>query len=337
MAKNSYKFIFPLVILLCVSCATIFNLPNQTIEIITDEPGNISVDKFQSDTALSYFCLSVTRSSIPLKLSVTRSQSTKIYSIQPHNSLAYWLNIYPAPYVGFFVDMKNPKRYSYPKQIYINTHDRSNKYLTYRPLDSISAKRKNLISITPLRLFALSNSGVEVNYERKTGNSLATEFMATYLLPTNILDMGDFNHDTRGYRFVVEEKFYLKKSAPIGPYLGFGINHLNTHYKEIEEFGPAGINSRDNNFVSYADSILIYKRTTDYNLLFGFQEITNRLSIDFYCGLGLRNRYVVHRNRINTDDVMVSPIDLNFNYLSNLEGKYMTGIFLLGIKIGWMF
>jgi hypothetical protein len=234
--------------------------------------------------------------------------------------------------------MHNSKRYSYPRSVYINTHDPSDSYLTYKPLDSSTIKQKNIIKFTPLRLFSLANSGVELSYERKTGKQFSTELMGTYLLSSNIFDQGGFRPNIRGYRMGVEEKFYLHKMAPFGPYLGFGINHLDTHYNHIAEFGPKGINSHDNNLLeSYSDSILIYKKTTDFNLVIGYQKKAGKILLDYYCGLGIRNRNVLHRNRINPEDEMVSPIDLNFNYSSNVEGKNTTPIFLLGIKVGWMF
>jgi hypothetical protein len=335
MAKKSNIFLIPL-LLLCCSCATLFNLPEENISFIVNEPVIINVDKFHSDTTSDNLSLIVARSKKPLKVSVSNSQSTKNYNIKSHSSIAYWLNIYPAPFcIGFLVDMHNPKRYTYPRSIYINTNDSSGIYHTYKPLDSVTAKRNNIIKFTPFRIFAFSNPGVELSYERKTGSHFSTELMATYLLPTNILANEDLN--ARGYRFGAEEKFYLNNQAPVGPYLGFGINHLNTHYNIIENFGPEGINSPHNNPLNYSDSISIYKRTTDFNFTFGYQDLAGRVTFDYYIGIGIRNRNVIHGNRINPDDVMVSPIDLNFNYLNNVEGKNTTAIFLLGVKVGWLF
>jgi hypothetical protein len=335
--KGNITLVF-LISIFYTSCATIFNLPDEHLTVITDTPARISVNNFHSDTSSESSNLYVPRSSNPLKLTVTNSQSTRNYNIRPRNSFAYWLNLYPSTmWLGFLVDMHNPKRYSYPRTVYINTNEASNSYLTYIPLDSATAKRKSIIKFTPFRIVALSNPGVELSYERKTGNQFSTEFMATYLLPSNILETGSYNPDARGYRIGVEEKFYLNKSAPLGPYLAIGMNHLHTHYNEIASFGPEGINSRDSNLESYSDSILIYKRTTDFNFLFGYQDISNRISFDFYCGLGIRHKDVVHKNRVNPNDVMVMPIDLNFNYISNIDGRFQTVILLLGIKIGWIF
>jgi hypothetical protein len=327
-----------LMTIFCDSCATIFNLPDEHLTVVTDKPTRISVNSFHSDTSSESSNLYVPRSSNPLKLTVTNSQSTRNYNIRPRNSFAYWLNLYPSTmWLGFLVDMHNPKRYSYPRTVYINTNEASNSYLTYIPLDSATAKRKNIIKFAPFRIVALSNPGVELSYERKTGKQFSTELMATWLLPSNILETGSINPDARGYRLGVEEKFYLNKSTPLGPYLGLGLKHLHTHYNEIASFGPEGINSRDSNLESYSDSILINKRTTDFNFIFGYQDIANRISFDFYCGLGIRYKNVIHENRVNPDDVMVSPIDLNFKYISNLNGNFQTIILLLGIKIGWIF
>jgi hypothetical protein len=121
MTKYRTIFLILLIILICCSCATILNLPEEYISIITDEPALISTGNFRSDTTSEYTDIIVRRSSKPLKLSVASAESSRNYTIEPNNSFAYWLNLYPSTFwVGFFVDMKNPKRYSYPCSVYIN-------------------------------------------------------------------------------------------------------------------------------------------------------------------------------------------------------------------------
>jgi len=50
----------------------------------------------------------------------------------------YTSNIYPTPlfWTGFLIDKNNPKRYSYPKRIYINSADTISKYYSYSQSDN---------------------------------------------------------------------------------------------------------------------------------------------------------------------------------------------------------
>jgi hypothetical protein len=239
-------------------------------------------------------------------------------------------------WLGFLIDMNNPKRYSYPRTIYIDNYSKSYRYLTYEPLDSITSTLKNIVKLTPMKIFDISNSSVELSFERKTSDLLSSQIMLSYLLPNNFIDYGnEFKPGIRGYKFGFEEKVYLRKSSPIGPYLGFEINHLKSRYNELVSFG-SGLDSV-HHYNAYSDSINIIKRTTSLNFKIGYQEISGRFSFDFYCGIGARYKNVLHLNRINTDDQMSMPKDFNFYYITNREGKYWVIVLLLNIRIGWLF
>lgn len=323
------------------SCATIFNLPEQRMTIAISEPSKITVNQVYSDSSKKTFNIDVPRSKKPLNLTVEVKDAIKYYTIKSHTSFAYWLNIYPSYGLGMLVDKNSPERYSYPKAIFIDNHKEDNTYLTYIPLDSTTANLKNIIKITPFRFFSFSNSSFEISLERKTGSLFSSQLMLSYLLPKNALDYGNnFNYKYKGYRVSFEEKLYLKRSSPIGPYLGFEINHLRSNYRDIAWFGPPGINSDTayySHFNEYGDSINLQKHTTSLNLKFGYQEITGRFSFDFFCGLGARYRNVIHQNRINPTDEMEIPRHPNFYYVNNNERKNWTIVLLLNVRIGWIF
>ncbi len=318
-----------------------FNASTEDLTVFTSKPSTIIVGTDTSSTYITQKNATVPRSKDSLKITTINSDLTKEIFLKSRTSFAYWLNIYPSYGLGMLVDKNSPNRYSYPKTIFIDTYKEGNTYLTYKPLDSTTANLKNIIKITPFRFFSLSNSSFEISLERKTNALFSSQLMVSYLLPKNALDYeNDFNPKNKGYRVSFEEKLYLKRSSPIGPYLGFEINHLRSKYRDIGWFGPPGINSDTAyyfHYNEYADSINIQKRTTSLNLKFGYQEIAGRLSLDFFCGIGARYRNITHQNRINPSDEMEMPRHPNFYYINNIERKNWTIVLLLNFRIGWIF
>ncbi|GHS88358.1 hypothetical protein FACS1894201_09790 [Bacteroidia bacterium] len=81
---------------------------------------------------------------------------TKTIEIKPRNSFLYWANILYTFGIGMLVDMNNPKRYSYPSRIYINSADTIDKYYRYSQSDNkgewhlhLSLPWVNLFSLKP--------------------------------------------------------------------------------------------------------------------------------------------------------------------------------------------
>lgn len=333
---NKYKLLSGcFLIAVITSCASILNMPTQSITVITKEPSSIKIKDIDPFPVSKRVDTQVKRSSEPLKISVQDSLTTRRYSIKPHNSAVYWLNIYPSIFwLGFLIDMNKPARYAYPNTIYID--NKSNDYLTYIPLDSNIQKLRNIVKLSPYKLMDFSNPSIEFIYERKTSKLLSSQIMLSYLLPNNVWDMGyTFKPEIRGYKFGLEQKIYLNKSAPLGPYLAFEINHLNSKYKSIESFHPPSDSIPY--FNGYSDSINIVKHITNLNFKIGYQEITGRLTFDFYGGIGIRYKNVSHLNRINYNDLMSMPREPNIYYLNNQDGKYCIPVFLLNLRIGWLY
>jgi len=212
-------------------------------------------------------------------------------------------------------------------------------YLTDKPLNKPIVNYSNIFKVTHLKLVSIVSPSFELSYERSTGRSFSTQLMASYLLPMSILDIeNNFKPDIKGFRVSIEEKFYLKKSAPKGPYLSFEFDYLNNKYKDIWNFGvkdiyPDTLYTNTN----YPDTFGIKKQAYSFNLKFGYQWFVNRLSFDFYAGLGLRYKNVTHFDRINPNDDMELPRHPNIYYFSNLEGKYWTVSIPLNLRLGWTF
>ncbi len=107
----------------CISCASLLNRGTQTISVTTDKKIKIlSVDSSlkMPGTVHSFY---VVRNKTPLAIHVQVDSANKTVLIKSKNSLAFWANIYFNYGVGVLVDMNNPKRFTYPKHIYLNYKD----------------------------------------------------------------------------------------------------------------------------------------------------------------------------------------------------------------------
>lgn len=337
--KNTVLIIF--IALFLSSCATLLNSRTEKLKIITSKPSRIVIrgDTLRNFRTQKY--MKVKRDEAPLSISVVSDSITKNISVKSRNSFTYWLNLFPTPmlWTGFLIDKNNPKRFTYPHTIYIDINSDKDNYLTYKPLDCKMSKYHNIIKITPPKLWDLINPGIEISYERKTGNYFATQMMVSYLLPISIWDIGDdFKPAVQGFSVALEEKFYFRKSAPKGPYIGLEFNYMKNQYKDICRFSVKN-NYLDttNNNTNYPDTIGIKKQTFSINLKFGYQLFIKRISLDFYIGLGLRYKDIRHFDRINPNDEMEKPRHPNVYYITNLNGQYWTLSIPINIKIGWTF
>ncbi len=112
--------------LILSSCATILNRKTQQISIDTSD--NITVTAIDSSPAFfregHSIQAGVMRCKEPLKVNIRTGATQQVYVYQPHSSLAYWANIYFNYGLGMLVDKDNPKRYAYPKHIYIGVDRR---------------------------------------------------------------------------------------------------------------------------------------------------------------------------------------------------------------------
>jgi hypothetical protein len=341
MTRHNRHIILAIFVLTFSSCATMFNSKKTSLTILTSKPSNLVMGKDTIKGISTSKSFSVDRDKKPLIVSVYNDSLTKTVSIKSKNSFAYWLNAYPNWHLwtGFYIDTKTKKRYTYPKTIYIDLATKDSSYLTYKPLDKSYEKYSTIFKITPLKIVGLINPSIELSYEQRTGRSFSAQIMVSYLLPVSVMDIGnDFKPNIKGFSVSIEEKFYFKKSAPLGPYLSFEFNYLSNQYKDIWNFGVKNIYS-DTTYHStnYPDTFGIKKQTYSFNLKLGYQLIVKRLSFDFYAGLGLRYKDVRHFDRINPKDEMEMPRHPNVYYITNLEGKYWTVSIPLNVRIGWTF
>ena len=133
-AHSTLKKLCPLAIVgLFSSCAAIFNNKSTTVNIHTyPEKATIILNK--KDT----FCCNVDlfkvkRSGYPLEIRVKKDSIDKTVSVPPILSSTYvFPNLFNSWFFGggYFIDLASCKRFTYPKDIYINLNKKDKKYST---------------------------------------------------------------------------------------------------------------------------------------------------------------------------------------------------------------
>lgn len=124
------RIVLNILALSLASCATLLNQPYRNITVHTTEPSRI-VHKFDTlETQKNKAYLAVRRQKEPLTIDVLTDSTRKTIEVKPRNSFMYWANICNYG-IGFFIDKNDPKRYSYPKRIYINSAEPKDTYFLY--------------------------------------------------------------------------------------------------------------------------------------------------------------------------------------------------------------
>lgn len=141
------KYLITLGILLTVllfnSCATLVNTPTVSMDIYSDAD-NVKV--YVDNDSLSWHTLpasiDVMRSKNNLMITVQKDTTQKQIKIKRENSTAFSVgNLFSPSCIGYFIDLPNPKRFSYPTPILINFDNNNKPYYTW--INS----QKNLLNI----------------------------------------------------------------------------------------------------------------------------------------------------------------------------------------------
>lgn len=101
------------------------------IEINTTQPSKIIINRDTVRTVGNRTIISVPRGNNDLNITAQTEKTSKTVTVNPGNSAQYYSNILFNYGIGMLVDADNPKRYSYPSVIYLNSEDTLNEYYIY--------------------------------------------------------------------------------------------------------------------------------------------------------------------------------------------------------------
>lgn len=116
------------------SCATILNSPAQRIDIITNKHADVAINGAVLANVNKRTKIIALRDIRPVEFSVFNDTLSKQLVLGSRNSTAYWLNLYPSLGLGMLIDKDSPKRYAYPKRVYVDMTNNMETFTTYNPV-----------------------------------------------------------------------------------------------------------------------------------------------------------------------------------------------------------
>lgn len=131
------KRLLPLLLpLLFTSCATLLNGNYRPMVVHTAKPSKITYDG-GTVSCPAQALITLKRSPEPAEITVTSDSISTKYSFAARNSLAYYANIVTNYGIGMLIERGNPKRYSYPRKVYIDSLGN----LSFHPRHDLQEKR----------------------------------------------------------------------------------------------------------------------------------------------------------------------------------------------------
>jgi hypothetical protein len=333
--RSLQLLIFVISMLLLSSCALVFNKPYKSVKVFADANQQVVYKQDTVPVHNGAVHLMAKRSKEPLIFQVQNDTATHQVIVMPKLSTTFWLNLYFTSGYGMIVDAFTPKRFNYASPISI--HHLQSDTIIHRNMNNVFARKSSapqqegvhILKGAPLRLFNFLQPSLELSYEMRHNKTLATQLTAAIMYP-------------KGYRLALEEKFYLKKTAPFGTYVSLGVDFHQNQFKRVNKYIDSDLWADTlrtwvaPDSVMYEDSVTVQRKVFSANLKLGYQGGKGHFVYDVYVGVGYRYRDVVHWDRINPLDKELSYRHPNI-YMTMDEGRFSTPNVTMGFRIGYVF
>jgi hypothetical protein len=254
------------------SCARIFNAKTTEILVSTSRPAKIvvhsdSLKPFETRGHQNQVRLTVPRSSQPLQINVSNDSFNRTFYIRAQNSYWYYANFITSPAygLGYIIDYKSPKRYTYPSCVHFDLADTMQYYpeiVPHFPLRrgtwrfQYSFPHANAFYFKPPQENYHRTAGfwgfsvaVDYAYHPNRAIQLAANGMMNVFIPVPAaIDLsGEWEHAFTSYLNV--SHLHKIKNWEFGYGLAYGRNHWNWIY---HDFGSPPPPTRPEAFKSYS-------------------------------------------------------------------------------------
>lgn len=184
---------------------------------------------------------------------------------------------------------------------------------------------RNQLKLSAFRVINILNPGVEISYERLSGNKLSTQFSIG--IATNII--GKPFEKLQGYNAALEEKYFLSRKSKSSKYISLVLNHADIRYQEK----TSGIDTITH--LTIIDTFTIARKITSLAFKYGIQLYKNHFVVDINLGAGLKYRTVKHYNR--TFEYIGPREAFDLHRTANVERAGFAFDFPLNIQLGYRF
>ncbi|MES2628657.1 MAG: hypothetical protein V4616_06775 [Bacteroidota bacterium] len=331
-------------VVLCTSCATLFNGRYTRVTITTDRPAALVVNGDSLTQRTSQRKLSIKRDHIPLMITAYDDSTGTTRQVEKKMSTAYWMGYAFVPY-NLLIDGWGKKKFTYPKNIYIDLDStyvirkQIEKPVVVKPPRVANRTESNILKFSPLKMVSLFNPGIELSYERKFSNHWSAEISGTSLLPVVFKTYPD-RASQRGFGTSLQAKYYLDPRALMGMYFSAEFNYTQRTYSDKGEFYPNATYSDTTHFYynGQVSRFTVKQQGYRFTLKFGYQYLAKSGFVaDGFGGLGIRGWNTKHEDKPSPDDVLYLPKSYNPFEVSSQIGDRVVPEVTLNIRIGWIF
>jgi len=273
-----------------LSCATIMNQPYKNIAVSVTKPSRIVVNKDTVQTVDNKARIVVQRSKEPIILIAITDSLKKEVNIDSKNSGAYYINIFYNYGLGMLIDQHNPKRYTYPDRIYLNSSDTLNEFFKYGQ-DNRKGEVYLHLSLPYINQFRLKpdnesvrsnmgfwgvSAGLDYYHSKNRYLNFSASAVTDFFLPVPAaVDLsGEYELMTSSY-FSLSENYQIKRFS-----VGYGLSYTRNNWNlSYSSWGDAPPPTREP----------VSKSNNSIGLLFStyFQTLHN-----FYIGLIYRPTFI---------------------------------------------
>ncbi|WP_141719753.1 hypothetical protein [Roseivirga misakiensis] len=332
--KYNKLLLFVLLAVICSSCATIINKPNQNIKLRANQETKLIV---QNDTLNApkgeTINFSVLRKR-PFDLGVLKNGEIQTLSIETKTPTYYWANAWTYG-IGFVVDEISKDKLIYPNRIYLDLSENQVSYLPYFPMSEERLKLKNQISITPTALVGFYHPGIEVGYQRLLGQNFALQANYRHMLSAN----NEFARNASGFRVELNPKFYFRNEEKSRIYSSLSLEFLRKdHDAEFSFSVPENFDDDDFSNDIIDEILPVEKRFFSITPRIGIEHyLSDRLVLDAFFGIGLRYRETRVLG-VNPNYEFFSEDDwFMVRYDSNRPSNRLGVNFDMNFRISWVF
>ncbi|MBK9490620.1 MAG: hypothetical protein IPO07_18925 [Haliscomenobacter sp.] len=201
----------------CTSCASILNPRYKSMSVFTQQPSKVIIRSDTLHTEANQVNFLIPRSKDSLKLVIITDTSRQTFQIASRSSFAYYLNIAYNYGLGMLIDRGSPKRYTYPRRIYLGNNMPGG--IAFQKLPETQKGEVNLhLSLPYINSFLLkpvgentkSNTGflglafgVDFYHQNdqylKLGLGVVSDFLSPLPAPYYVEGGRDYMHSAYGY------------------------------------------------------------------------------------------------------------------------------------------
>lgn len=192
------------------------------------------------------------------------------------------------------------------------------------------------IKFAPVKMINLINPGVKLAYELRHSQKFATQVSGVYL--RDFFGSSPYK-DYRGYKFLLEEKFYHGQRRAFSRYVSLETGYYKAKMLNKTIFVPVAIETDDDLYYEsqYEDQYNLKRDGVITNAKYGMVFLIKRFTIDLSFGIGTTIHRIDHSNRLDPEDKFFKTRHINFYHMMEEEGRRITPNFPISVKFGYIF